>query len=277
MPNLSAVNEVRLKKDIATYQIKQIFGLFVAGLGVLLITLLFPDFLGYHYLHWGGWESVWRFWPMFAWCVSIATISCLFDNNVIRKNDNHLILRYSIWTSMVAGIWEELGFRWIFVYYAAILLMFFNWVFGAGIGLVLAATFVLGTIISVADRKFLSAAGFVVGTGLAVLFALYVNFFYWMYGLFVWIIHFTTFFQMDSVLYSAENTQLFIFGAILANAWFRDGHKYQGLFGIINSWYAGMVLLYATVTYGLLTAIVIHALYDVLVSVIKFVFRKMEK
>lgn len=50
-----------------------------------------------------------------------------------------------------------------------------------------------------------------------------------------------------------------------ANAAFRNGHKYQGWLGIINSWYIGMFLFWVMFRYGLLAAIFLHFLYDFLI------------
>lgn len=52
-------------------------------------------------------------------------------------------------------------------------------------------------------------------------------------------------------------------GAMLTtNAFFRNGHKYQGIFGWVNSWFMGMFLFYVMLTHGLLAGIVIHVIYD---------------
>ena len=59
-------------------------------------------------------------------------------------------------------------------------------------------------------------------------------------------------------------------GIILANAKFRDGHKYQGKFGFINSWFIGMYLFWLMFEYGLVACIVIHFLYDMLIFFIHY-------
>lgn len=63
---------------------------------------------------------------------------------------------------------------------------------------------------------------------------------------------------------------VFIAGAINANVAFRNGHKYQGWFGLINSWYIGLYLLSVMLTQGLLIAILVHMVYDLIISVMKF-------
>jgi hypothetical protein len=58
-------------------------------------------------------------------------------------------------------------------------------------------------------------------------------------------------------------TYLLYIGAILwSNAKFRDGHKYQGPAGMLNSYVVGMYMFYITFTHGLLYAIVLHVMFD---------------
>jgi len=54
-------------------------------------------------------------------------------------------------------------------------------------------------------------------------------------------------------------------GILMSNATYQDGHKYQGLFGRINSWFLGMFFFWMVVTYGLISAVVVHFLYDFLI------------
>jgi hypothetical protein len=52
---------------------------------------------------------------------------------------------------------------------------------------------------------------------------------------------------------------------VSANGDFRDGHSGSGWSGFINSWFIGMVMFYLVFNYGLVTAIVAHVIYDILV------------
>ncbi len=54
-------------------------------------------------------------------------------------------------------------------------------------------------------------------------------------------------------------------GAVIANAKFRDGHAYLGLFGYYNSWCIGFFLFWIMINYGLLSAILSHAFYDFII------------
>lgn len=62
------------------------------------------------------------------------------------------------------------------------------------------------------------------------------------------------------------------FGAAIlaANARFRDGHKYQGVVGILNSWFIGMFMFWLTFSYGLLIAMLAHAVYDAIIASIHY-------
>lgn len=56
---------------------------------------------------------------------------------------------------------------------------------------------------------------------------------------------------------------------VSASIAFRDGHKYLGFIGWVNSWFIGMVMFWLVFNYGLLTAIAAHIIYDAVI----FVFR----
>ncbi|HEY9774625.1 MAG TPA: hypothetical protein V6C81_12550 [Planktothrix sp.] len=64
---------------------------------------------------------------------------------------------------------------------------------------------------------------------------------------------------------------------IKANSSFRDGHKYLGLFGFINSWFIGMFFFYLMFQYGLLAGIIVHALYDFLIFTVKYLHMLYER
>ena len=57
-------------------------------------------------------------------------------------------------------------------------------------------------------------------------------------------------------------TILYISAALWSNAKFRDGHKYQGPAGMMDSYVFGIYMYYIAFTYGLLYAIVVHAIFD---------------
>ena len=90
----------------------------------------------------------------------------------------------------------------------------------------------------------------------------------------VWgpLVDWTTFGYLTKHIFS--ETGWYVGAAMLySNAFFRDGYKYQGLMGVINSWFIGMFLFWVTFNYGLPAAILIHFLYDfLLMSVISPIY-----
>lgn len=58
---------------------------------------------------------------------------------------------------------------------------------------------------------------------------------------------------------------LYVGAVIWTNVLFRKGHKYQGILGVIHSYVSGFYLIYVAFTFGLLYAIIVHFLYDLLV------------
>lgn len=87
----------------------------------------------------------------------------------------------------------------------------------------------------------------------------------WLYTEFlVPLANFATLHALDSQLHDPRS---WVIGAAIvsAAAKFRNGHKYLGLIGWVNSWFIGMVMFWLVFNYGLLTAIVAHVVYDVVV------------
>jgi hypothetical protein len=77
----------------------------------------------------------------------------------------------------------------------------------------------------------------------------------------------TTFHALDPYLHYHSS---WVVGAAIvsASATFRDRHAYLGLLGWVNAWFLGMVMFWLVLNYGLLTAIVAHALYDAIIFTI---------
>ncbi|NTU98553.1 hypothetical protein HGA64_00910 [Candidatus Falkowbacteria bacterium] len=55
---------------------------------------------------------------------------------------------------------------------------------------------------------------------------------------------------------------LYISAVLWSNAKFRDGHKYQGCAGMLNSYLIGFYMFYICFTHGLLYAVVVHFIFD---------------
>lgn len=67
---------------------------------------------------------------------------------------------------------------------------------------------------------------------------------------------------LERQLYHPES---WIIGAAIVSASvkFRDAHQRLGFIGWVNSWFIGMVMFFLMFNYGILTAIIAHALYDI--------------
>jgi hypothetical protein len=91
---------------------------------------------------------------------------------------------------------------------------------------------------------------------------------WWYTAIAVPVANWSTFHALEPWLLHQEN---WAFGAAIVSASvsFRDGHKHLGVFGWVNSWFGGMVMFYLVLNYGLVTAIVAHAVYDAIIFTIK--------
>jgi hypothetical protein len=164
-------------------------------------------------------------WPFYLYAligafIGLKDIEKIYDKDVIFAQD--------IYTSIMAGILEEIGYRCLFIFTAMIPIALSNLIIpGAIIWIYRNLTFPIVDVITL--------------------------------GL------------MHETIYGFP--VLFMTGAISANAAFRDGHKYQGVFGWINAWFAGLYLLCVMLTRGLIIAILVHMIYDLIFAVTRYVGR----
>lgn len=86
----------------------------------------------------------------------------------------------------------------------------------------------------------------------------------WFFGtLFIPFVNFISFHSLDDQLHYGP----WFFGAALVSAAadFRKAHNHLGVLGSLNAWLLGLVLFYVMFHYGIMTAIVAHILYDIVV------------
>ena len=76
-----------------------------------------------------------------------------------------------------------------------------------------------------------------------------------------------------------DNPANWLIGAALmsSNSMFRNGHRYLGWFGFINSWFIGMFMFYLLFKYGLVACIVVHFVYDLLIFFVRYVDKFIER
>jgi hypothetical protein len=85
---------------------------------------------------------------------------------------------------------------------------------------------------------------------------------------------FVTFYKLHDFLFSTQYSWVVGAAILTANGKFRQGHLYQGWSGWVWSWYGGMFLFLVMFKYGLLTAIVLHIVYNFVIFWMNFIFTR---
>lgn len=149
------------------------------------------------------------------------------------------LMGLSLWISVRAGVMEEIAFRWALFLGLIPGIKIVNWILGAC----------------------------VFDSGLIQI--LHVHFF-------GWIADWATRHYVHDLLFHAAGWS--VGAAVLAsNAGFRDGHKYQGVFGWIDAWFFGMFMFWICFKHGLPAAILVHFAYDMAVLTIASVGLKLRE
>jgi len=217
---------------------------FFAFFVVLLVEWIWPNATPFTFL--GLWKptgTVWQWlyaaYPIFIWGGGMTALQVFRTYNKPEENRHaEHILGGGFLISLWAGVMEEICFRW---------LIFLNAIIGA----------------LIVNFLFFGWAGF----GLLELMTVYV------------LAPIANFFTLGALSGYLTNPELWSVsaGILMANAFFRDGHKYQGPFGWINSWFCGMYFFYLMFTFGLPAAILCHFLYDMLIFTVVYVDRAIER
>lgn len=173
--------------------------------------------------------------PIFIWGAGITTIAGCFkeyQQSIIDKS--HQILASGFIISLIAGVCEEIIFRWILFYSAMIACQISNFLFFGFIPYILGSSFACFE---------------------------FTRIFYWY--ILAPVVNFFAFFKLDWILY--EKGWIVGSAAVYSNAKFRDEHSYLGPLGYVNSWFLGFYLFWIMFTYGIPAAIVVHFVYDFLI------------
>lgn len=268
------LTELEGNKKIFLFQLMSISTLAGAGILVFLIELVFPSFFDYPYLwHLPQLNDIMTYWPLLAYAALMAYLSSV---KLKSTNLDEEILAWSSLTSILAGIWEEIGYRWLFICLAMVGITIANFLLNSVICFVVGGVVVVFGLYLTSEKSRILGIITILGGILLVWLCWGANPIYlWYDYVVVPVVNVVTLWQFNHVFYNGY-PPLFLFGMITANAWFRDGHKYQGPIGIVNSWIVGFVMMSAMLNHGLLTAICIHAVYDLEFSFIHYVFRKID-
>lgn len=235
-----------VKKGSLGYYISGAIG---AGIVIFLTNLIFPGFIPFDAVKWDTGADLQTIvsdaWPLFIYAVCISAFLATFrkiersrgaedviDNFRTRLNfNNEPGALMTLVTGFLVAIWasvlEELYFRWLLFFSMFGLIAFWDFFFG----------------------------GFLFDVGLV-----------WLIKWWLWmpLANLTTFGLMEGMIYHSSG---WYFGSAVlgANAMFREDHAYQGLFGLINSWFIGMFLFWVCFTHGLWAAMVVHFAYNMLI------------
>lgn len=210
---------------------------FWAFLVLLLVQHWFPEVIPFKTFElWETkqpvWEGIKASWPILAWAVGVSILVAVLTKNhwKVNKYAERFLVGGFI-KSLFAGVTEEIAFRWVFFLNGIWALKLANWVF-------------------------FDFAGFGVSEWFSI-------------NIFIPLANLGTLGLMHDILYHPLGW--FVGAAvILANGKFRNGHKYLGIIGVINSWVIGMFLFWLMFNYGLVVCIIVHFLYDLFIHVIHY-------
>ncbi len=232
------------RKERTTKQRCYLTQAFYAFFFVAIVEFIWPNATPFTFF--GLWKpsgTVWQWLyaasPIFLWGSGVTAWRVFRTYNKPEENQHaEHILAGGFLISLWAGVMEEICFRW---------LIFLNTIIGA-----LIVNYIL-----------LGFAGF----GLFEMMMVHV------------LMPVANFFTLGALAQYLDNRAMWSVGAgiLMANAFFRDGHKYQGLLGWTNSWFLGMYFFYMMFTYGLPAAILVHFLYDMLIFAVVYVDRAIER
>ena len=207
---------------------------------------MWPDVIPYTLGEFWIWDSatVWNGvcapWLIYVWGFALTTFGVFKGHHIFAPIDDaeEDLLIGGMIRSTIAGVCEEIIFRY-FVFYGAIIgTLVVDWILG----------------------------GFIFDGGLAWFI------YYWFMG---WLTNLSCAFQLDWLIYNPEVPWFIASAAISANIKFRVEHAYQGFVGWYNSWIAGFVLFWVMFNYGLVAAILVHFLYDIVVYFTLYVWAKL--
>ena len=278
-----ANEELEEHKRLIIMQLLSIGVLALAGVFVWVVHVISPTFFRHPNLTWGvKLSGIAYFWPLFLYAAAMATRSSIGATSDGADGKNFVLGAVS---SILAGVWEEIGFRWLFICTAMVGLAFSNWMLGSFFGSILGIiSFVAGFFLIFSGakekqlQKMFGGIIFLLVGGLLLYGIWWLDFkdpVYWFHAhIVVPVVNFVTLGFFKDVIKNPVLPPLLVFGMIAANAKFRDGHKYQGSTGMLNAWIIGFIMMHATIVYGIGTAIALHAVYDLEFDFVRLAMRK---
>lgn len=173
------------------------------------------------------WTSLLSVWPLFVWAIGLTVVGFMFGNRPSGYDIASDLLIKGVASGAFAGVFEEISYRWLLFYLSLIVVPVLDWLFLGFAGLHIVHWMYMSVLCPIADFFTLGYLHQYLGGSMG------------------WIV---------------------AAGIISTNTDFRDGHKYLGTIGYINSWFGGMFLFWIVFNHGLLVAIAAHFLYNFLVN-----------
>ncbi|MBI5004235.1 CPBP family intramembrane metalloprotease [Candidatus Kaiserbacteria bacterium] len=164
-------------------------------------------------------------WPIYLWGAGLTALVAFTRWNGYRAKPLH-IFTIGFLISLFAGVFEEIKYRWLLF-------------------------FVVMAMIPLGDWLMLGFMGY--------------HPIQWIYvSVICPVANFFTLGYLEPYLLNGYGWA--VAAAIISvNGKFRNGHKYLGTFGYVNSWFLGMYFFWVVFHYGLIAAIIIHFLYDLFI------------
>ena len=209
------------------YLISAVFAFIFVG----IVSWIWPTALPFPF--WSEWETKGSLfegllvsWPLYVWAVAINSLFIFTKFNGYKEHPHQIFIVGTL-LSVWAGVVEEICFRWLIFLSAVIGAYVLDFVLLGFIGLHPLQWFYMAVLCPIAN-----------------------------------------FFTLGMLAPYLSGQQLGWAAAaaiISSNEPFRDGHAYQGLFGWVHAWFFGMYMFWLVFNYGLITAIIVHFLFDFLV------------
>jgi len=223
-----------------SYLVQAFFAFFL----VAVVEYFWPNATPFTF--WGLWETsgtipqwLYAAIPIFVWGAGLTAWRAFRTYNEPAMNKHaERLLAGGFLISLWAGVMEEICFRWLIFLNAIIAAVVCNFLFFDWLGFGIAEFLTVNIIAPVAN-----------------------------------------FFTLGALSKYLANPEMWAVaaGIISANGFFRDGHKYQGALGWINSWFLGMYFFYIMFTFGLPAAILVHFLYDMIIFAVVYIDLAIER
>jgi len=234
----------------------------------------FPNFFDYPYINIPfRKENLYTYWPLLVYAATVALVSS-FVYKVDSTEFDHEIFIWFAGNSIIGGIFEEIQFRWLLICAFMISIVFSNYFIKVAC-VIIGYQLMMFNFKRMIVTKNLRFIGLIL-LGVAFVALSTVNLLYLVYDYII--LPFTNFITLGFFqhIFYGQHSKLLVFGMATSNGLFRDAHKYDGQFGRINAWFVGFIMMSCTLSYGLYSAIALHAIYDLEFAVIRFVIRRLK-